>query len=123
MKFAKSKKGDMYVAATIEDMTGSMSLFVFSKEFQKLQEKVKLEVPVLVRGSVMAEEGANPKLSASEITELDKVEAKLPRNIRIRVPLDRTSEADIDMLHDLCKEKKGVRRCCSTWSALVTSWS
>ncbi len=107
VKFAKSKKGDMYVAATIEDMTGSMNMFVFSKEFQKLQEKVKLEVPVLVRGSVMAEEGANPKLSASEITELDKVEVKLPRNVRIRIPLDTTSEAGIDALHDLCKERKG----------------
>jgi DNA polymerase III subunit alpha len=107
VRFAKSKKGDMYASAAIEDMTGSMALFVFSKEFQKLQEKIKLEVPVFVRASVMVEEGANPKLSAAEISELDKAEAKLPRSIRIRIPLDSASEAAIDALNELCKEKRG----------------
>ncbi len=107
VRFAKSKKGDMYASATLEDMTGSMSVFVFSKEFARLQEKMKLEVPVLIRGSVMVEEGANPKLSAAEITELEKAEAKLPRSIRIRIPVDSSSTSDIDALHDLCKEKKG----------------
>jgi DNA polymerase-3 subunit alpha len=106
-KIAKSKKGDMYAQAVLEDFTGSMSLFVFSREFDKLKDKIRIEAPVLVRGQVMVEEGANPKLSATEITELDKAQAKLPRNIRICIPLDRATEADVDALYDLCQERKG----------------
>jgi DNA polymerase-3 subunit alpha len=106
-KIAKSKKGDMYAMATLEDFTGSMALFVFSKEFDKLKDKIRIETPVLVKGQVMVEEGANPKLSASEIVELDKVQPKLPRNIRIRVPLEATTEAHVDQLHELCRERKG----------------
>lgn len=106
-RIAKSKKGDMYAMATLEDMTGSIALFVFSKEFEKLKDKVRMEAPVLVKGQVMVEEGANPKISCSEILELDKVQPKLPRSIRIRIALDRAKESDVDALYELCTERKG----------------
>jgi len=48
---------------------------------------VKLEVPVLIRGGVRIEEGANPKVTANEIIPLDEVRVPLPRALRIRIPL------------------------------------
>jgi DNA polymerase-3 subunit alpha len=110
LRIAKSKRGDMYAQATLEDTTGAISLFVFSKDFKRLAEKVKVEVPVLVRGSIMVEEGASPKLSATEITPLDQAQPKLPRSIRIKIPAHSTTDAAIDALHAIFTESRGMAK-------------
>ena len=108
VRVAKSKRGDTYGQATLEDTTGSMNLFVFSREYARLADKLRLEVPVLVRASVMVEEGANPKLSASEIIPLDEAQPRLPRAVRIRVPLETATEATIDELYHVFADHKGT---------------
>src|SRR3989442_1403362 len=50
LRVLKSKKGDFYAQANLEDMAGSVEMLVFPDAFRRLQEKVKMEVPVLVRG-------------------------------------------------------------------------
>ena len=65
---------------------------------------------MLIRGSVRVEEGANPKLTVSEITLLDEAQPKLPRSLRIRVPLEAASEATIDALVEICRQRKGDAR-------------
>ncbi len=54
-------------------------MLVFPEAYRKLQEKVKLEVPVLIRGGVRIEEGANPKLTVNEITPLEDAKVPLPQ--------------------------------------------
>ncbi|MFB3915635.1 MAG: DNA polymerase III subunit alpha [Terriglobales bacterium] len=107
VRVSKSKRGDTYGQAMLEDTTGSISLFVFSREYARLADKLRLEVPVLVRGSVMVEEGANPKLSASEIVPLEEAQPRLPRAVRIRVPLEIATAATVDELHRVFAEHKG----------------
>ena len=36
---------------------------MFPEAYKRLQEKVKLEVPVLVKAGVRVEEGSNPKMT------------------------------------------------------------
>ena len=67
IRVLKSKRGDFYAQGALEDMSGSVEMLVFPEAYRKLQEKVKLEVPVLIRGGVRIEEGANPKLTVNEI--------------------------------------------------------
>jgi len=57
----KSKKGDFYAQAMLEDMSGSMDMLVFPEAYKKLQDKIKAlaDVAILVRGGVRIEEGAN----------------------------------------------------------------
>ena len=74
-------------------MSGSLEMLVFPEAYRKLQDKVKLEVPVLIRGGVRIEEGANPKLTVNEIQPLEEAKVPLPRSLRIRIPLE-TSNAD-----------------------------
>jgi DNA polymerase-3 subunit alpha len=88
-------------------MAGTVEMIVFPEAYRKLQEKVKLEVPVLVRGGLRIEEGANPKLTVNDIIPLEDARVPLPRSIRIRVPLDSSSETTVDNLHSLCSERKG----------------
>ena len=56
------------------------------------------------------EEGANPKLAISQITPLDEAKAKLPNAIRIRIPLDTSTEQTVNALHSICEERKGAAK-------------
>jgi len=82
-------------------------MLVFPEAYRKLQEKVKLEVPVLIRGGVRIEEGANPKLTVNEIQPLEDAKVPLPRSLRIRIPLETSSADTVDALYTLCTACKG----------------
>jgi DNA polymerase-3 subunit alpha len=107
IRVLKSKRGDFYAQGTLEDMLGSVEMLVFPEAYRKLQEKVKLEVPVLIRGGVRIEEGANPKLTVNDINSLEDIKVPLPRSLRIRIPLETSSEGTVDALHSLFGERKG----------------
>ena len=101
LKVAKSKRsGDLYAQAGLEDTVGRIDLICFPKDYERLAESLKIEVPVLVRGQLRAEEEAAPKLAVSSIVPLEDVKVRLPQNVRIRVPLDRVSEASLTELKD-----------------------
>jgi DNA polymerase III subunit alpha len=107
VRVLKSKRGDFYAQGTLEDMSGSIEMLVFPEAYKRLQDKVRLEVPVLIRGGVRIEEGANPKLTVSEITPLEEAKPPLPRSLRIRIPLESATESTVDALHTLFSERKG----------------
>jgi DNA polymerase-3 subunit alpha len=110
LRVLKSKKGEFYAQATFEDMSGSVDMLVFPEAYRRLLEKVRLEVPVLVRGGVRVEEGSNPKLTVSDILSLEEASPKLPRSIRIRVPAESATNNTVDALHNLFTERKGEAR-------------
>jgi DNA polymerase-3 subunit alpha len=108
LRVAKAKRtGDLWAQASLEDMSGKVELLVFPEAYKKLGEKVKLEVPVLVRGGVRIEEGANPKVTANDIIPLDEAQVPLPKAIRIRIPLGGAEEHTVDALHELFRERQG----------------
>ena len=107
VRVLKSKRGEFYAQGMLEDMAGSIDMLVFPEAYRKLQEKVKLEVPVLIRGGVRIEEGANPKLTVNDIVPLEDAKVPLPRSLRIRIPLESASESTVDALHTLCSARKG----------------
>src|SRR5579871_2375238 len=107
VRVLKSKKGDFYAQGTLEDMSGSVDMIVFPEAYRRLQDKVKLEVPVLVKAGVRVEEGSNPKITVADITALEDAKVPLPRAIRVRIPLESAGEATIDTLHSLFLERKG----------------
>jgi DNA polymerase-3 subunit alpha len=110
IRVQKSKRGEFYATGTLEDMSGSIDMIVFPEAYKKLVEKVKLEVPVLVRAGVRIEEGVNPKITAAEIMPLEDAKVPLPRAIRIRLPLETAAESTVDDLHSLFQERKGDAR-------------
>ena len=110
VRVLKSKKGDFYAQGALEDMEGSVEMIVFPEAFRKLQEKVKLEVPVLLRGGLRIEEGVNPKLTVNDIIPLEEAKVPLPRALRIRIPAESANESTIDGLHALFAQCKGEAR-------------
>jgi DNA polymerase-3 subunit alpha len=108
VRVAKSKRsGELWAQAALEDMSGKVELLVFPEAYRKLAEKVKLEVPVLIRGGVRIEEGANPKITANDIIPLDEARVPLPKALRIRIPLESATDGTVDALHALCRERLG----------------
>src|SRR5579883_368677 len=111
VRVLKSKKGDFYAQGTLEDMSGSVDMIVFPEAYRRLQDKVKLEVPVLVKAGVRVEEGSNPKITVADITALEDAKAPLPKSLRIRIPAEGCSESTVDALHSLFTERKARRGC------------
>ncbi|MDR3747988.1 MAG: DNA polymerase III subunit alpha [Acidobacteriota bacterium] len=110
IRVAKSKKGDLYAQGQLEDMNGSVDVLCFADSYRRLADKLKLTVPLLVKGGVRVEEGSNPKLMIGDVTPLEEAQPKLPRHLRIKVPLEDISLSVIDDLHALCRERKGEAR-------------
>jgi DNA polymerase-3 subunit alpha len=93
LRVQKSKRDQkLYAQAALEDATGKIDLICFSRDYEKLAEQLKIEAPVLLRGMLMGEEDAAPKLSINSIQALEQVQVKLPTGVRIRVNLDRATE-------------------------------
>ena len=107
VRVLKSRKGDLYAQAVMEDMTGTIEAIIFPEAYKRLQAILKQEIPMLVRASVRVEEGSNPKIAISQLTPLEEAQPKLPRSIRIRVPLETATEATVDALQAICHERKG----------------
>jgi DNA polymerase-3 subunit alpha len=100
LKVAKSKRsGEMYAQATLEDTVGKIELIAFSQSYLKLSEKLKIDVPVVVRGVLRGEEDSAPKLAISSIQALEDIKLKLPESLRIKIPLHNPDAALLEKLH------------------------
>ncbi|HEX9198223.1 MAG TPA: DNA polymerase III subunit alpha [Acidobacteriaceae bacterium] len=111
LKVAKSKRsGEMYAQATLEDAVGKIELIAFSTAYLKLAEKLKIDVPVLVRGVLRGEEESAPKLSVTNIQALEDVVLKLPESLRIKVPLHHPDAALLEKLHAVLVAAPGKGR-------------
>jgi DNA polymerase-3 subunit alpha len=100
LKVAKSKRsGEMYAQASLEDTVGKIELIAFPQSYEKLAEKLKIDVPVVVRGVLRGEEDSAPKLAVSSIQALEDVKIKLPDSLRIKVPLHNPDSALLEKLY------------------------
>ena len=107
VRVAKTRKGDLMAGLVLEDMHGRVEAAVFPEAYKRLHEKVKLEIPVLVKAAVRVEEDAAPKLFINEITPLDEAKVKLPRSLRITIQLPEALPETVDALHGLFTRSKG----------------
>ncbi len=111
LKVAKSKRtGELYAQAALEDATGKIDLICFPRDYERMAESLRIEVPVLLRGQLRAEEEAAPKLAVSAIQALEDVKVRLPGNVRLRIPLDLVSDTTLTELRDLVVSAPGPGR-------------
>ena len=107
LRIAKTRKGDTMAGLVIEDMHGWVEAAVFPEAYRRLEMQVKLEVPVLVKAAVKVEEDAAPKLFINEIAPLDEARVKLPRSLRITIPLGEAGPELVDALHEVFVQSPG----------------
>jgi len=93
LKVQKTKRDQkLYAQAALEDATGKIELVCFPRDYERLQGQLKMEAPVLVRGTLTGDDDAAPKIAVSSIVSLEEVQVKLPGGVRIRINLDRATE-------------------------------
>src|ERR1700691_4545280 len=112
LKVGKSKRsGEMYAQASLEDTVGKIDIICFPKDYSRLCESLKIEVPVLVKGVLRADDDESaPKLSVSSVQPLEDIRIKLPQNVRIRVLLEGASEAMLGSLRAMITAAPGPGR-------------
>jgi DNA polymerase-3 subunit alpha len=93
LRVQKTKReGKLYAQGALEDATGKIELVCFPRDYERLAAQLKIEAPVLVRGTLTGEEDSAPKISVNGLMALEEVQIKLPAGIRIRINLDRATE-------------------------------
>ena len=104
----RNKEGKPWVALTIEDQQGSVDGMVFASSYERLAPQVVEDQAVLVRGLILPEENAPPKVSVQDIIPLDVARVNMPSVISIRVWLGRNGGTDkAAALDELFKRKPG----------------
>jgi DNA polymerase-3 subunit alpha len=84
----RTKEGKPWAAMQIEDLEGSVEAMVFSTQYERLNPSLNEDKAVLVRGLVLPEENAPPKISVQEIVPLEIARVNLPSLISIKVPMN-----------------------------------
>ena len=72
----------------IEDLEGAVEAMVFSTQYERLLPSLMEDKAVLVRGLVLPEENAPPKISVQDIVPLEVARVNLPSLISIQVPVN-----------------------------------
>jgi len=104
----RNKEGKPWAAMTIEDRNGSVEAMVFASNYERLASQVVEDQAVLIRGLVLPEENAAPKISVQDVVALDNARIDLPSVISIRVWLGRNGGVDrAQALEELFRRKPG----------------
>jgi DNA polymerase-3 subunit alpha len=90
----RTKEGKPWAAMQIEDLEGSVEAMVFSTQYERLNGALAEDQAVLVRGLVLPEENAPPKISVQEIVPLEVARLNLPSLISIRIPMNGAGDSD-----------------------------
>jgi DNA polymerase-3 subunit alpha len=104
----RTKEGKLWAALQVEDLEGAVEAMVFSTQYDRLLNTLQEDIAVLVRGLVLPEENAPPKVSIQDIVALENARVNLPSLISIRVPLNGAPDMGrAAALHDLFERKQG----------------
>jgi len=92
----------------IEDLEGAIEAMVFTTQYERLEASLIEDKAMLVRGLVLPEENAPPKISVQEIVPLEVARINLPSLISIRVPVNGASADRAGALRKLFEGKPGA---------------
>ncbi|MBI4459181.1 MAG: DNA polymerase III subunit alpha, partial [Acidobacteria bacterium] len=107
VRTARSKRGELWATAILEDLKGTVELLVFPEAYRRLTELLVPEAIVFVRGRLQLEENSPGRIVAADLQPLDAVEPALASAVVIHVRLGRKNGNMARQLFDLFAEKRG----------------
>ncbi|HWP84046.1 MAG TPA: OB-fold nucleic acid binding domain-containing protein, partial [Terriglobia bacterium] len=107
VRVARNKRGELWASAVLEDLDGSVDLLFFPEAYKRLGSELKQDAVVFVKGKVLVEENAPPKVSVSELLPLNAVEPALASAVVIRIRLGSGDGSVARKLRELFEEKRG----------------
>ena len=104
----RNREGKAWASMLVEDRNGAIECLLFTTNFERLASMLAEDQAVMIRGLVLPEENAPPKLSVQDIVPLEVARIPLPSLISIRVWLGRNGGSDrAGSLIDLFQRKQG----------------
>src|SRR5260370_41128051 len=88
----RNREGKPWAAMQLEDLSGSVEALLFTTQYERLAPMLEEDKAVLLRGLVLPEENAPPKISVQDIVPLEVARTPLPSLISIKVRLGRNGE-------------------------------
>ncbi len=92
----RNRDGKPWAVAQLEDWQGAVEGMVFATAYEQVAQELVVDRAVLVRGTVLPEENAQPKVSVREVVPLGLARVEFPRLISIRVVLEQKPRAAED---------------------------
>src|SRR5258708_34861339 len=90
----RNRESKPWASMQLEDLTGSVEALLFTTQYERLAPLLEEDKAVLVRGLVLPEENAPPKISVQEIVPLEVARVPLPSLISIKVRLGRNGGSE-----------------------------
>jgi DNA polymerase-3 subunit alpha len=106
LKEINSKKGERMAFATLEDLTGTCEVIIFSDVFRKCSQFLKEEGPLWVSGLTTKDEKGT-KVIANDILPLAEAEAKMARQAVLTLPLEGLNRSQMVELNEFLKNHSG----------------
>ncbi|HUJ51755.1 MAG TPA: DNA polymerase III subunit alpha, partial [Bryobacteraceae bacterium] len=104
----RNREGKLWASMQLEDRAGRVEAMVFTTQYDRLLAALVEDQAVLVRGLVLPEDNAPPKLSVQEIVPLRVARLDLPTLISIRVAVGANGIPDkAQALNQLFVQKPG----------------
>jgi DNA polymerase-3 subunit alpha len=105
----RTKEGKPWAALQLEDLKGTVEAMVFTTQYDRLLDSLIEDQAVLVRGMVLPEDNAPPKISIQDITPLANARLDHPSLITIRVRLGANGNGEkAQELYQLFSRKTGA---------------
>ncbi len=101
IKYTKNNKVMAFL--TVEDLTGSMEVIVFPRDYENNSAQLVEEGKVFIKGRVSLEDGRDGKLICEKITPFDAV----PRKLWVRFPDMEAYQSDSSQLMETIREYSG----------------
>ncbi|MDE0108591.1 MAG: DNA polymerase III subunit alpha [Bryobacterales bacterium] len=98
----RNKEGRTWASAVLEDRDGSVELLVFANQFEGVEERLVQDQPVLVTGSVRAEDSSGRRVSVEQVTLLKN--ARVPQPEHAYVSLRLSSENEVGSVASRLRE-------------------
>ncbi|MDR3678054.1 MAG: DNA polymerase III subunit alpha [Acidobacteriota bacterium] len=98
LRVKPSKKGDLWASAQLEDLRGSVELLVFPQAYLQMQNVLKPDAALLIKGRVRHEENQKPRVVVSEARPLDAAVNGAKSQLKIRLNLDAQTNGRLEEL-------------------------
>ena len=102
----RNKEGKIWSSMQLEDLSGAIDAVLFTNNYERLMENLVEDKAVLLKGLVLPEEGAPPKISVQDLVPLELAGLQFPSLVSVRVPLGKSPELAA-ALGELFRKKPG----------------
>ncbi len=102
-----TKSGRPIAFVTLEDTTGAAEVVLFAQVLERCAHLLAVDEVMMVKGKAETSRG-DLKLVAKDVLPMWRVREQLVKAVTLKIDVDRTTEADVAALAELCRQHPGA---------------